>query len=77
MGDRSTLPRSVGGPGDDEPAEPAEYSRDFVVEELVGAALAGETLVELGSRLGDSEGSERCTPLAPRRDAAPFEEGRG
>ncbi len=51
----------------------AEYSRDFVIEQLVAAAGRGATLAELAGELGDSAGSESCQPLIPRRDAAPFE----
>lgn len=50
-----------------------EYSRDFVVEEVVSRACKGETLHELSRRLGGPEGSEEIEPFALRRDAEPFE----
>ncbi len=55
------------------PSSPT-FSQDFVVEELVAAARGGETVDEIGARLGGDEGAERCDALPLRRDAARFEE---
>ena len=53
--------------------EEVEFSRHFVVEDLVARSRQGATLAELGLRLGSVEGAESM-PLLPRlRDAAPYE----
>lgn len=54
--------------------EDVSYSRDFVVEELLLRARRGDTLRELGARLGGRQGSESIEVLVCQRDAAPFEE---
>jgi methylmalonyl-CoA mutase len=56
-----------------EELDEVEFSRHFVVEDLVARSRQGATLAELGLRLGSVEGAESMKPLPRLRDAEPFE----